>query len=379
MYFWYRANIFSLTKGWWWLAALWRPLYSTSVQESSAVQVPVFEGSMFYDRMGWEPGKTRSRAMPDPRLIRTVRLPLLRSAKLGVVKQKSNVSRIAISPKEKVKEFSEQAALSKERENAHESTFGPGGCASVVRSPASGTCVLKTNCSSKTDLSRVEFAFFCVQPKSQALHSFGVGGFALSEAFDTRVRCETCAARSAVVQAGPGGCASVFRSLKGTCVVQTTKCSLKVLAHSSLAFVCADGKGSEKRHDFNIGAFTTKGALDTGIACAKCLAPKGKKEIKQYSERPISYLKADVQAARAEVAALRNVVAVLRSARGENVTQDDLEQRAKDTGSAPSPAPALSKYGGLLKWMKEYEERKQENLYWPTLMKRTSRSEQLTL
>eukprot|EP00933_Yihiella_yeosuensis_P056084 TRINITY_DN5507_c0_g1_i1.p1 TRINITY_DN5507_c0_g1~~TRINITY_DN5507_c0_g1_i1.p1 ORF type:complete len:751 (-),score=269.19 TRINITY_DN5507_c0_g1_i1:146-2398(-) len=75
--------------------------------------------------------------------------------------------------------------------------LGPNGCVSVGRSGA-GTCQLSTNCKG-VDLSKFEFAFTCqnydrVHGTSVIRHSYGFGGFAEQEEFDTEVKCGRCGA-----------------------------------------------------------------------------------------------------------------------------------------------------------------------------------------
>jgi len=72
--------------------------------------------------------------------------------------------------------------------------FGPDRCVELGRTEA-GTCTFRTSCGS-ANLSNVEFAFVCFNPGTtvpHALHSFGRGGFAAEEEFDTEIPCTQCA------------------------------------------------------------------------------------------------------------------------------------------------------------------------------------------
>lgn len=69
--------------------------------------------------------------------------------------------------------------------------FGPKQCVTVDRS-SSGSCVIKTACHG-LDTSAVEFAFDCWAANGDIFrHSFGVGGFAEQEDFDSEVQCAQC-------------------------------------------------------------------------------------------------------------------------------------------------------------------------------------------
>ncbi|CAD7934971.1 unnamed protein product [Amoebophrya sp. A25] len=70
-------------------------------------------------------------------------------------------------------------------------SYGPQHCVSVSRNAKSGTCVLSTRCDG-VNLDAVEFAFTCRKPGVLQKHSFGKGGFAAEEEFDTAVQCDVC-------------------------------------------------------------------------------------------------------------------------------------------------------------------------------------------
>lgn len=71
-------------------------------------------------------------------------------------------------------------------------SFGPQDCVSVERS-STGTCVLRTQCKSDTDLEKTEFAFLCVLGNEDVQkHSYGQGGFDSEESYDSSVACDQC-------------------------------------------------------------------------------------------------------------------------------------------------------------------------------------------
>merc|ERR1719160_1566798 len=87
------------------------------------------------------------------------------------------------------------------------SSYGPGNCVHVSRSAESGTCILETKCPLGEVLAQVDFGFVCEDEDAKALtgesstgtlasrrrlHSYGRGGFADEEAFDTGIKCGRC-------------------------------------------------------------------------------------------------------------------------------------------------------------------------------------------
>jgi len=71
-------------------------------------------------------------------------------------------------------------------------SFGPQECVSVERS-STGTCVLRTQCKTDTDLETTEFAFLCVLGNGDVQkHSYGQGGFDAEESYDSSVACDQC-------------------------------------------------------------------------------------------------------------------------------------------------------------------------------------------
>lgn len=69
--------------------------------------------------------------------------------------------------------------------------FGPRNCVEVRKS-AQGTCEIVASCAAEDDLSSVEFAFICQNGTRKQKHTFGVGSFANTEAYDSGVSCERC-------------------------------------------------------------------------------------------------------------------------------------------------------------------------------------------
>lgn len=93
-------------------------------------------------------------------------------------------------------------------------TFGPENCISLSRSK-SGTCMVTTSCGSN-NISNVEFAFVCFNPGTKvphALHSFGRGGFAAAEVFDTGVNCAQCTSVDTAFSAGSPLIRNALRAL----------------------------------------------------------------------------------------------------------------------------------------------------------------------
>lgn len=225
-----------------------------------------------------------------------------------------------------------------------EGSFGPHGCISVSRSVNTGSCVLRTKCTPDEDLSSVEFAFLCSEHGSRSLHSFGIGGFGANETFDTGIRCDACSARSAPAPLGPGGCASVFKSPAGTCVVQTSLCAPKDISHQSLSFLCADADGRGEEHTLKRGALNSMGALDTGVACTRCLGPRHGVPAPEmnYGTQALATFENDIRAVRAEVTALRQQIAAIRAtAPNGNSSNGTLLQRQRFERQHPNLAGLL--------------------------------------
>jgi len=71
---------------------------------------------------------------------------------------------------------------------------------------------------------------------------------------------------------GPDACVSISHSSQGTCVL-ATDCGNRNLTEVDFAFDCQMVDGSIDRHSFGYGGFDSLEEFDTGVPCAKCLAP----------------------------------------------------------------------------------------------------------
>lgn len=173
----------------------------------------------------------------------------------------------------------------------------------TVSRSSSGTCVLKTSCKGQ-NTKKVEFAFTCLTPEGELQkHSFGLGGFAAVEEYDTEVTCEAChvppdvlvmgertvakaeektsrgeehmskgktAAQVEKVLYGPEQCVATYKSPSGTCIVETD-CTEKQLEGYEFGMVCAEADGTLTRHLFGKKSFASKESFDTLIECEQCL------------------------------------------------------------------------------------------------------------
>jgi len=194
--------------------------------------------------------------------------------------------------------------------------FGPGQCVGLYRSPE-GSCVLKTHCLKK-DIKDTEFAFVCYnsdQIMPHTLHSFGRGGFANEEAFDTKVLCKTCTSVDSAFRSGssvvrnalaalplgrlpslwndrptppynntafanfkpeeaavfgPEYCLTTFRAPAGTCLIRT-RCADVDLSGFNVGLTCLDKSGGYTRYLFGKDTFEKEETFDTLIECSKCL------------------------------------------------------------------------------------------------------------
>lgn len=80
--------------------------------------------------------------------------------------------------------------------------FGPNQCVGIERA-SSGSCVIKTDCQGQ-DTNSLEFAFDCWSANGDIYrHSYGRGGFADHEDFDTEVSCVQCRAPSTATRIQP--------------------------------------------------------------------------------------------------------------------------------------------------------------------------------
>lgn len=215
--------------------------------------------------------------------------------------------------------------------------FGPSGCVSLKRLPATRSCALSTHCDGQ-DLSDVEFAFDCYLSEAGGTtvrHSYGRGGFDPQEDFDTGIRCDACfvagsatgdhshgkrvaelnspvpvrelsssgaqaggeqsggapvlakvggGASSNAASFGPSNCVSTYLGPYGTCVVQTA-CADVDMSGYEYSIVCTDDDGSPTRHSFGVDSFDAEEEFDTQIACDKCWGPDGLPAIVTATEK----------------------------------------------------------------------------------------------
>lgn len=129
-------------------------------------------------------------------------------------------------------------------------------------------------------------------------HSFGLGGFAAVEEYDTEVTCEAChvppdvlvmgerkvakveektseaevktASQVEKVLYGPEQCVATYKSPSGTCIVETD-CTEKQVEGYEFGMVCAEADGTLTRHSFGKKSFASKESFDTLIECEQCL------------------------------------------------------------------------------------------------------------
>lgn len=258
--------------------------------------------------------------------------------------------------------------------NVAGSTFGPNKCVGLSTTTG-GTCMIKTECGA-ADTSFVEFAFICFNPAStmpHTLHSFGRGGFAPSESYDTGVECNECtsvdfalrdggtvlpgamgfsASGSAPNQAltldmqagkstetafyGPSACIATFLSPQSTCMIQT-RCKGIDLAAFTMGVTCLDQTGDYTRYIFGKDGFASEETFDTLIQCNACIG-SGDRAPQQLNGVLPKSLVQDVNVLKSEVKFLRqNLNAMLaESAKGkQNSTNSSIS--TTDLVRAPSP------------------------------------------
>jgi len=244
---------------------------------------------------------------------------------------------------------------------AHEEDhFGPGRCVGLKRSVA-GACVLRTRCKGH-NISQTEFAFVCFDPSAtmpHALHSFGRGGFALQESFDTKVHCKSClsvdtafrtgdsvvknalaalplghlpslngavkasASYSAseleqfkpkeAASFGPDFCISTFRAPAGTCLIRT-RCAESDLSTFNVGVTCLDKSGGYTRYLFGKDTFKPEETFDTLISCDKCLGVAPESSVFALHGLMPRKLVDDVSTLKSDVATLHEKVRVLQEA-----------------------------------------------------------------
>jgi hypothetical protein len=195
--------------------------------------------------------------------------------------------------------------------------FGPGLCVGVRRNEA-GSCVIRTRCMGR-NISQTDFSFVCFNPSAtvpQAMHTFGRGGFADEEHFDTRIYCKTCMSVDTAFRTGdsvvknalaalplsqlpgvssalqngpaysaaelkefmpkdaavfgPDYCISTFRAPTGTCLLRT-RCANVDLSKFNVGVTCLDKSGGYTRYLFGKDVFKEEETFDTLVSCEKCL------------------------------------------------------------------------------------------------------------
>lgn len=241
-----------------------------------------------------------------------------------------------------------RALLAVRRSGRTKDVFGPSGCVSLTRT-AKGTCQLSTDCGSN-NISATEFAFVCFNPGTNlphALHSFGTGGFAAQETFDSGVECGRCSsvdnafktggpllrnalrvipeagAGSSIDSAtskmapyeaaffGPEACIAAYRGSEGTCMIQTKCQDIDISVHP-IGITCLDKVGDYTRYVFGKGGFAPNETFDTRLECKACLGI-GEDPVLQQLQGPLpKQLVDDVNSLKAEVKFLVNQVNALK-------------------------------------------------------------------
>jgi len=203
-----------------------------------------------------------------------------------------------------------RAGLHLSRQAAAVRTFGPHGCISVEPSDH-GTCVLRTSCAAAW-LESLHTTFFCQGEDKWSLYEYSPGALAPRGVLDAGVPCRACAApqkteyvgprilakvrrprilakvhrhvlsgtqpppppaeavSTPAEKFGPGDCVQIYRGESGTCMVETA-CGEADLTKTAFGFRCEDADGGVAGH--TIAALGGSEVVDTGVACAACLAP----------------------------------------------------------------------------------------------------------
>lgn len=279
----------------------------------------------------------------------------------------------------------------------HDDNFGPGRCVGLKRSGTTGSCVLQTNCHGQ-NISDTEFAFVCFNPGESmphALHSFGRGGFAYEEMFDTKVRCKTCISldtafrtgdsvmRNAlaalplsrlpslqgVVQGtgvysvaelaqfkpkeaavfGPDFCISTFLAPAGTCLIRT-RCAGVDLSKFNIGVTCLDQSGGYTRYVFGKDSFKAEETFDTLVTCEQCLGVGPESSQSAMHGLMPRKLVEDVNTLKVNVETLNEKVRVLqehsaksdgrrRRTQADIVDDDVIKNRRRTTQSRMPEAP----------------------------------------
>mmetsp|Transcript_49494 Transcript_49494/g.105816 ORF Transcript_49494/g.105816 Transcript_49494/m.105816 type:complete len:496 (+) Transcript_49494:205-1692(+) len=277
-------------------------------------------------------------------------------------------------------------------------SLGPGGCVSLSRS-AEGTCVIDTDCSA--NISETEFAFVCFNPGSSvphALHSFGRGGFAQKESFDTGVSCGSCTSveyalsaggpllsaksaatggfsplrsdegasnfaagegnastegeisRGSAVSAaarrvqtafyGPSACIATYLSDRGTCMIETRCSGIAGLPEFTVGLTCLDQTGDYTRYLFGKDSFQPEEVFDSTLRCQACLGV-GDEPVQQLRTLVPKLLVEDVGMLKEEVRTLRQEVRLLRLSYASRIAGN-----VTNTSNATNATSNLTSGGG---------------------------------
>lgn len=270
---------------------------------------------------------------------------------------------------------------------AHETDyFGPGRCVGLKRSVA-GACVLRTRCKGQ-NISQTEFAFVCFDPSAtmpHALHSFGRGGFALQESFDTKVHCKSCLSVDTAFRTGdsvvknalaalplghlpslngavkastsysaseleqfkpkeaasfgPDFCISTFLAPAGTCLIRT-RCADSDLSKFNVGVTCLDKSGGYTRYLFGKDTFKPEETFDTLISCDKCLGVAPESSVFALHGLMPRKLVDDVSTLKSDVATLHEKVRVLQEA---GMPKEPKSNLASEEASESTPTIMMSR------------------------------------
>lgn len=225
------------------------------------------------------------------------------------------------------------------------STFGPKGCAQVGVSGVTGTCIIETQCETAEDLVDTDFSFICSNGDSAELHSYGNGGFAGQEVFDTGVKCEKCVARGEAAAYGPGGCLSTFQSSVGTCVVEARDCDPVGIEGQAVPFNCRFSTGEVQKYQLAAGALGASNAVDSRVRCAGCEAPTKKMRANEDSpylpgSTSLRTIMQDIEEVSKNAAGVRKYLDKFAAARTSPTTSTTAQATTASQAVPPPPTPA---------------------------------------
>merc|ERR1719282_1277640 len=78
------------------------------------------------------------------------------------------------------------------------------------------------------------------------------------------------ASNEPIVQYGPHGCVSTYKSKEGHCIMKT-QCTGINIKDYAFGFICVDQMGSPVRHMFGKSSFDVEESFDTLVSCVQCL------------------------------------------------------------------------------------------------------------